>query len=148
MSRSIEGHNQGVDVVAVSPTGGDIVSSCRKGLGSCLHLHSINAEQVAKYISQDHVITCLTFSSAPEGQSVNVIAGGLDNGVIRLWSTLDLRHLRDLQTENLMLTPVISVAFTHDSQRLYSTSSDGTVALWESTSSSRPLLPHTFIALF
>lgn len=53
------------------------------GLGSCLHLHSINAEQVAMYISQDHVINCLTFSSAPEGQSVNVIAGGMDNGVIR-----------------------------------------------------------------
>ena len=31
MSRSIEDHNQGVDVVAVSPTAGDIVSSCRKG---------------------------------------------------------------------------------------------------------------------
>jgi hypothetical protein len=30
MSRSIEGHNQGVDV-AVSPTAGDIISSCRKG---------------------------------------------------------------------------------------------------------------------
>ena len=29
--RSIEGHNEGVDVVAVSPTAGDIVSSCRKG---------------------------------------------------------------------------------------------------------------------
>jgi WD40 repeat protein len=71
------------------------------------------------------------------------------------------RHLKILNTSILDFNWIISetfkkkffffafsVAFTHDSQRLYSTSSDGTVALWESTSSSRPLSPHTFLALF
>lgn len=53
------------------------------GLGSCLQLHSINGEYIDMYTSQDHVINCLAFSTAPEGQSINVIAGGLDNGVIR-----------------------------------------------------------------
>ncbi|CAG2229564.1 LYST [Mytilus edulis] len=105
--RSIEGHKYGVDVVAISPTAGDIASASRQGLGSCLQLHSINGEYIDMYTSQDHVINCLAFSTAPEGQSINVIAGGLDNGVIRIWSTVDLRHLRDLQTENLMLKPVI-----------------------------------------
>ncbi|XP_052057749.1 lysosomal-trafficking regulator-like isoform X2 [Mytilus californianus] len=144
--RSIEGHRQGVDVVAISPTAGDIASASRQGLGSCLLLHSINGEYIDIYTSQDHVINCLAFSTAPEGQSINVIAGGLDNGVIRIWSTVDLRHLRDLQTENLMLKPVMSVVFTYDSHRLYSTLSDGTVALWESPSSSKQLLPHKFVA--
>ncbi|XP_078313286.1 lysosomal-trafficking regulator-like isoform X5 [Crassostrea virginica] len=130
--RSITCHKAPVKVVAISSTLGDIASVSRKGPGSQLMLHSINATLIAKSVSLDSSINCLSFSTAPEGQSVNILAGGMDNGVVRLWSCMDLTVLRDLQTENLMHKPVISLTFTNDSYRLYMTSSDGTITVWES----------------
>lgn len=113
-------------------------------MGSRLDLHTVNAELVAtKYC--DDTINCLAFSSAPEGKSVNIIAGGLSSGNIRIWSSWDLSHLRDLQQDNLIARPVISLTFTHDSQRLYMSTSDGTVSLWESPPFGR-LRPHNFTA--
>ncbi|KAJ8308471.1 hypothetical protein KUTeg_013345 [Tegillarca granosa] len=142
--RSIDSHKAGVKVVAISPTLGDIASCSPQGMGSRLDLHTVNAELVAtKYC--DDTINCLAFSSAPEGKSVNIIAGGLSSGNIRIWSSWDLSHLRDLQQDNLIARPVISLTFTHDSQRLYMSTSDGTVSLWESPPFGR-LRPHNFTA--
>jgi len=52
------------------------------GMGSHLYLHTINAESVAMVISEE-TINCLTYSAAPEGLSINLIAGGLSTGVVR-----------------------------------------------------------------
>ncbi|XP_061172369.1 lysosomal-trafficking regulator-like isoform X2 [Saccostrea echinata] len=130
--RSITSHLSPVRVVAISSTLGDIASVSQKGPGSQLMLHSINATPIAKSTTLESCINCLCFSTAPEGQSVNILAGGMDNGIIRLWSSMDLTVLRDLQTENLLHKPVISLTFTNDSSRLYMTSSDGTITVWES----------------
>ena len=81
--RSITCHKAPVKVVAISSTLGDIASVSRKGPGSQLMLHSINATLIAKSVSLDSSINCLSFSTAPEGQSVNILAGGMDNGVVR-----------------------------------------------------------------
>lgn len=51
-------------------------------MGSNLFLHTVNAEFVAKVACED-IINCLAYSTAPEGVSINVIAGGLSSGVIR-----------------------------------------------------------------
>ncbi|XP_056022508.1 lysosomal-trafficking regulator-like isoform X3 [Ostrea edulis] len=130
--RSITCHGSPVRVLAVSSTLGDIASVSQKGPGSQLMLHSINATPIAKNVTLESCINCLSFSTAPEGQSVNILAGGMDNGIVRLWSSMDLTVLRDLHTENLMHKPVISLTFTSDSSRLYMTSSDGTITVWES----------------
>lgn len=130
--RSITCHASPVKVVAVSNTLGDIASVSQKGPGSELMLHSINATLIARSVMLESSINCLSFSNAPEGQSVNILAGGMDNGVVRLWSGMDLTVLRDLQAENLLHKPVISLTFTNDSYRLYMTSSDGTITVWES----------------
>ena len=45
---------------------------------------------------RDLRVNCVAFSDAPEGLSVNVVAGGLDSGAVRLWSAWDLRPLRDI----------------------------------------------------
>lgn len=82
--RSITCHASPVKVVAVSSTLGDIASVSQKGPGSELMLHSINATLIARSVMLESSINCLSFSNAPEGQSVNILAGGMDNGVVRL----------------------------------------------------------------
>lgn len=47
-----------------------------------LTVHTINATDVGSILSRRRV-TALCYSNAPEGVSVNVIATGLDNGIIR-----------------------------------------------------------------
>lgn len=50
--------------------------------GSVLKLWTVNGRFIGD-VSCEHMINCLEFSSAPEGISVNVIATGLSNGLIR-----------------------------------------------------------------
>ena len=76
------------------------------GLGSTLHLHTINAELVAT-TSCKETINCLSYSSAPEGLSINIIAGGLSSGTIRMWSSWDLTVVRELNHNTLLATPII-----------------------------------------
>lgn len=68
--------------------------------GSHIRLWTINGSLVA---AQDCKVPvcCVTFSSAPEGRSVNVLAGGLENGCVRLWSSWDLTHVRDVTTQSI-----------------------------------------------
>lgn len=47
-----------------------------------LTVHTINARAVGSILSR-RCVTALCYSNAPEGVSVNVIATGLDNGIIR-----------------------------------------------------------------
>lgn len=63
--------------------------------GSHIRLWTINGSLVAAQDTKDRV-NCVTFSSAPEGVSVNVLAAGMSNGVIRLWSSWDLMWIRDI----------------------------------------------------
>lgn len=47
-----------------------------------LRVYTVNARHVGSILSRRR-ITALCYSNAPEGVSVNVIATGLDNGLIR-----------------------------------------------------------------
>ena len=51
-------------------------------MGSQLYVHTVNGEYVAMVTCED-TINCLTYSTAAEGVSINVIAGGLSSGVVR-----------------------------------------------------------------
>ena len=42
-------------------------------------------------------VQCLAYTTAPEGVFVNVIVGGLRNGIIRMWSSWDLSVIRELK---------------------------------------------------
>lgn len=73
-----------MNFVAVSETLGDWVSVTDTSGGnlSVLRYYTINAE----FIESVHVeskVTCVTFSNAPEGRNVNVIAVGSSDRVIR-----------------------------------------------------------------
>ncbi|XP_048259527.1 lysosomal-trafficking regulator-like isoform X2 [Haliotis rufescens] len=143
--RSISSHNASVKTLAVSDTMGDIASVSPRALGSFLQLHTINGQFVASRKCDEFTINCVAFSRAPEGRAINVIAGGLSTGVVRLWSSWDLTVLRDLSHEHSIARPVVSVIFTHDSQRLFASALDGSVTLWEKPSQSKPK-PENFIA--
>ncbi|XP_034250095.1 lysosomal-trafficking regulator isoform X2 [Thrips palmi] len=97
--------------------------------GSSLSLHTVNAALVGT-VNISEQITAVCFSTAPEGLSVNVIATGLFNGSIRLWSSWDLSPVREISSPGLTY-PIISLTYSQDSQHLYASSSDGVVAIWE-----------------
>ena len=52
--------------------------------GSFIHLWTINARGVWKTTTESKV-KCIDFSCASEGVSVNVVAAGLENGIIRYY---------------------------------------------------------------
>ncbi|XP_064599745.1 lysosomal-trafficking regulator-like [Liolophura sinensis] len=133
---SITSHRSAIKCVAVSDTLGDIASVSDEGIGSSLQLHTVNGEPILSTYCQQS-INCVSFSSAAEGRSVNVIAGGLSSGVVRLWSSWDLSHVRDLQDPSLLAKPVISLTFTCDNQRLFMSTADGTITVWESPGSNK-----------
>lgn len=62
---------------------------------SLLRLHTINAQYIS-HITIEEKILSVCYSAEKEGTGVNVIATGLEKGVIRLWSSWDLRLVREL----------------------------------------------------
>ncbi|KAK7504327.1 hypothetical protein BaRGS_00004631, partial [Batillaria attramentaria] len=135
--RTLKDHQSAVRVIAVSPTLGDIASVSHTGGGSRLWVHTINGREVGEHFC-DSVITCLAYSSAPEGRSINVIAGGLSTGVVRLWSSWDVTHLRDLSYDSAVTRPVLSLGYSANSQVLFVSSSDGSVVMWQHDPPSSP----------
>ncbi|CAI9714704.1 lysosomal-trafficking regulator-like isoform X2 [Octopus vulgaris] len=115
--RSIEGHTCSVNTIAISETLGDIVTISSAGVGSIMMLHTVNAQLVAVHNCEDRIL-CAAYSSAAEGRSVNVIAGGLSAGIVRLWNSWTLEPVRDLVDEALKGKQILSLTFTHDSQHL------------------------------
>ncbi|KAK3927653.1 Lysosomal-trafficking regulator [Frankliniella fusca] len=97
--------------------------------GSSLTLHTINTVFIGR-IDMPEQITAVCFSTASEGLSVNVVATGLFNGTIRLWSSWDLTPVKEISSPALTF-PIISLTYSLDSQHLYVSSSDGVVAIWE-----------------
>ncbi|XP_055879864.1 lysosomal-trafficking regulator-like isoform X2 [Biomphalaria glabrata] len=129
--RSITTHNGEIHAMAISDTLGDIASVSLTGKDNCcIQLHSVNAKLVATQDVGD-VVHCLAYSTAPEGRSVNLIAGGLESGTIRLWSSWNLAHLKDLTKDSPILHPIVCLTFSADSQYLLASCSDGTVTLWD-----------------
>lgn len=80
----------GIHLLCISETLGDVavtydIPSSEDNANSNqseLTVYTINARAVGSILSRRRV-TALCYSNAPEGVSVNVIATGLDNGIIR-----------------------------------------------------------------
>ncbi|XP_025103482.1 lysosomal-trafficking regulator-like isoform X3 [Pomacea canaliculata] len=128
--RTLSSHKHPIVALAVSPTLGDVASASHTEKGSTLWVHTINGCEVGHYSCVAR-IQCLAYSCAPEGRSINVIAGGLDTGVIRLWSSWDLSHLRDLVYDEAIKRPVLSLAFSANSQALFVAATDHSIVLWQ-----------------
>ncbi|XP_011343929.2 lysosomal-trafficking regulator isoform X3 [Ooceraea biroi] len=109
------------------PTTDDTIPTANQ---SEMRVYTVNARAVGSVLSRGH-ITALCYSNAPEGVSVNVIATGLDNGVIRLWSSWDLRLVREITSNMKGCGAIIAVAWALDQHHLYAVTEDSTVLIWE-----------------
>ncbi|TTI76904.1 Lysosomal-trafficking regulator [Bagarius yarrelli] len=80
---SLTGHKSPVTAVSASETTGDIATVCDSvGGGSDLRLWTVNGDLIG-HVHCREIICSVAFSNQSEGVSVNVIAGGLHNGVVR-----------------------------------------------------------------
>ncbi|XP_066238803.1 lysosomal-trafficking regulator isoform X1 [Saccopteryx leptura] len=127
--QSLAGHKSPVMAVSASETTGDIATVCDSaGGGSDLRLWTVNGDLVG-HVHCREIICSVAFSNQPEGVSINVIAGGLENGTIRLWSTWDLKPVREI-TFPKSNKPIVSLTFSCDGHHLYTVNSEGTVIAW------------------
>jgi WD40 repeat protein len=139
-------HEGPVSVVATSPTLGDIASVCtalssRPSKTSTtanrsseeqlfyLRVWTINGHLVRR-VSSKVQIKCLQYSSAPEGVYVNVLAGGLANGNINLWSSWDLSLIREVPCPLTTSYPVLSIGISSLSKELYAGYSNRQLVAW------------------
>ncbi|XP_053567057.1 lysosomal-trafficking regulator isoform X2 [Bombina bombina] len=138
--QSLAGHKSPVTAVSASETTGDIATVCDSvGGGSDLRLWTVNGDLIG-HVHCREIICSVAFSNQPEGISVNVIAGGLENGVVRLWSTWDLKPVREI-TFPKSNKPIVSLTFSCDGHHLYTANSDGTVIAWCRKDQQRLKLP-------
>nr|XP_033792260.1 lysosomal-trafficking regulator isoform X2 [Geotrypetes seraphini] len=138
--QSLTGHKNPVSAVSASETTGDIATVCDSvGGGSDLRLWTVNGDLVG-HVHCREIICSLSFSNQPEGVSVNVIAGGLENGIVRLWSTWDLKPVREIAFPKSN-KPIVSLTFSCDGHHLYTANSDGTVIAWCRKDQQRLKLP-------
>ncbi|XP_058802324.1 lysosomal-trafficking regulator isoform X2 [Phymastichus coffea] len=131
-------HLYPINLVSISETLGDIavvyqISSLNSNNSlenrSELRVYTINARLVGSVISR-RKITALCYSNAVEGVSVNVVATGLDNGIIRLWSSWDLRLIREMATGK-GCGAIVAITWSHDQHHLYAATEDYTIIIWE-----------------
>ncbi|XP_067392088.1 lysosomal-trafficking regulator isoform X2 [Emydura macquarii macquarii] len=138
--QSLAGHKSPVTAVSASEMTGDIATVCDSvGGGSDLRLWTVNGDLVG-HVHCREIICSVAFSNQPEGVSINVIAGGLENGVVRLWSTWDLKPVREI-TFPKSNKPIVSLTFSCDGHHLYTANSDGTVIAWCRKDQQRLKLP-------
>jgi len=87
-----------IHLLCISETLGDVAATYEDNATnnqSELTVHTINARPVGSILSRRR-ITALCYSNAPEGVSVNVIATGLDNGIIRYNAYVILLNLQTI----------------------------------------------------
>uniref|UniRef100_A0A3P8W4F7 Lysosomal trafficking regulator n=1 Tax=Cynoglossus semilaevis TaxID=244447 RepID=A0A3P8W4F7_CYNSE len=138
--QSLTGHKSPVTAVSASETTGDIATVCDSvGGGSDLRLWTVNGDLIG-HVHCREIICSVAFSNQPEGVSVNVIAGGLENGVVRLWSTWDLKPVREI-TFPKSSKPIVSLTYSCDGHHLYTANSEGTVMAWCRRDQQRMKLP-------
>ncbi|XP_005291247.2 lysosomal-trafficking regulator isoform X3 [Chrysemys picta bellii] len=138
--QSLAGHKSPVTAVSGSEMTGDIATVCDSvGGGSDLRLWTVNGDLVG-HVHCREIICSVAFSNQPEGVSINVIAGGLENGVVRLWSTWDLKPVREI-TFPKSNKPIVSLTFSCDGHHLYTANSEGTVIAWCRKDQQRLKLP-------
>ncbi|GIX83957.1 lysosomal-trafficking regulator [Caerostris extrusa] len=125
--RSLTGHENGVQLVTVSNTLGEIASSSNNGSESYLRVHTINGEVVGNVKVPD-VITALCYSSAPEV----------------FWSSWNLKLVKEITCDRFLL-PIKCIVFSMDNQHLFASNENGTVAVWEKPSKGLTSVPRLLV---
>ena len=123
--KTLTGHEEGVTAVVYSPDGTTLVSGSQDGT---IRLWNVNTGDHIKTIEEAGHVTSLVYS--PDG---SVLASGTeDNNVVKIW---DAQTGQCLQTFTGHTQRVNAVVFSLDGKTLASVSSDGTILLWDLTTS-------------
>lgn len=141
---SINVRNQFIYKVCISETTNEIAFI--GNIPNRLYFYTGNCEFIGdKDVSSDNLdqnenvcMKSLCFSNATEGLNVNVIAVGLSNGKIRLYSTWDLTLLREIVINfdtTTLIGSIISLTYTKDCKRLYASDTYARVYILEAGNS-------------
>lgn len=133
---SLMGHEGPVQVIATSPTLGDIATVCAATTssksGPCvLRLWTINGKLV-KRLSLLVQICSLAYTNAPEGVCENVLIGGMADGTINMWGSWDLSNLHQVSFPfgPSSSSPVLSIAISSCSKEIYAGYGCQKLAVW------------------
>ena len=122
------GDTGGRVLAAVSESCGDIAVA----VNSTLTLYTVNLNKVCQTTIRA-TITALTFSHLEEGKSVNSILIGTVGGVVRLYSSWDLTHMRDVT--GCPPSPVTALCFSSDCLSLVVSTKNSFVTIFEKSGS-------------
>ena len=140
---TLDKHEGPVSALAICDSTGDIVTVCSMSNKDAhmvcrLRLWSVNASLIAT-VTSDTFINCVAVSSLTNGYSENVVVGGLDDGSVMLWESLDLAPIIKLSDPRFP-APVVSVHFSdEDATTLVTGMQDGSVICWSQPRSGRRL---------
>lgn len=132
---SLVGHEGPVQVIATSPTLGDIATVCTTSTtlsksGPCvLRLWTVNGKMVHR-VSLLVQICSLAYTCAPEGVCENVLVGGMADGTIYMWGSWNLTPMRQLLSPLETPSPVLSIAISSCSKEIYAGYSHQKLAVW------------------
>ncbi|XP_060803751.1 lysosomal-trafficking regulator [Amyelois transitella] len=107
---------------------------------SLLRVHTVNASFVGSVKVPERIYS-VCYSSAAEGVSVNSVACALETGAVVLYSSWDLTRLATIPAPRGLSAPLLSIAYSPDSQVLFGCYADGTGAAWDCAGGSARLLP-------
>lgn len=105
--------------------------------GNCEFIGCVNKIEPNDKNNNNIEMKSLCFSNSNEGNSVNVIAVGLSNGLVYLYSTWDLTLMRiiSINLDN-SIGSIISLVYTRDCKRLFVLDSNSRIYVLESSNSS------------
>lgn len=95
-----------------------------------LRLHTINAKYV-EHVFMESPVVAVAYTAVKEGCGVNCIAVGLDNGVIRLFSSWNLALVREITTNPYETFGIKSLIFSKH-QHLVVLTTSNVIQTWKS----------------
>ncbi|MBD2205328.1 serine/threonine protein kinase [Calothrix sp. FACHB-1219] len=120
LEKTLKGHSNPVDSVAISPDGNTLASGSWDKTIKLWNLAT--GEQIRTFSGHSDTVNSVAFS--PNG---NTLASGSWDKTIKLWNLATGEQIRTLKVHS---NTVISVAFSPDGNTLASGSSDKTIKLW------------------
>jgi WD40 repeat protein len=123
--RAFEGHTAGVQCVAFSPNGREMVSG---SIDKTLRLWEVNSgKELRQFEEISDLVSCVAFS--PKGDRVLSGHGGEGSKFwVRLWDVKTGKEVSHFEGHS---SDVTAVAFLPDGKSVLSSSMDGTLRLWD-----------------
>lgn len=95
-----------------------------------LRLHTVNAGYV-EHVFMEYPIQSICYTAIKEGCGINCIAVGLDNGIIRLYSSWNLALVREITTNPYDTFGIKSLIYSRNQQLVVLTTSN-VIQTWKS----------------